>query len=107
MLAVRRFSTEAEAVALANDSDFGLAAAVFSSHQEVLDRIGSALRVGIVWKNCSQPCFPQMPWGGLKKSGIGRELGDYGMDAFLEPKSVIAYSSNSPLGWYTAPSSKL
>ncbi|TYZ64850.1 hypothetical protein PybrP1_008154 [[Pythium] brassicae (nom. inval.)] len=102
VLSVMTFATEAEAVALANDSEFGLAGAVFSSDEQQLARVTKALRVGIVWNNCSQPCFVQLPWGGMKKSGTGRELGPFGLDSYLEPKQICTYVADKPFGWYTS-----
>ncbi|CAI5739260.1 unnamed protein product [Hyaloperonospora brassicae] len=100
VLSVMTFETEEEAVALSNDSDFGLAAAVFSSNDTQLKRVTVALRAGIVWNNCSQPCFVELPWGGVKKSGIGRELGPFGLDAYLEPKQICTYVADKPFAWY-------
>lgn len=100
VLCVRTFDTEAEAVAAANDSEFGLAAAVFTTDAAKMERVTRALRVGIVWNNCSQPCFSQCPWGGMKKSGIGRDLGEFGLHSFLEPKQVTTYVADKPFGWY-------
>ena len=71
------------------------------------ERVAAAFQAGIVWVNCSQPCFAQSPWGGFKRSGIGRELGEWGLDNYLEVKSVMTYVSPNPLGWYTMPQSKL
>jgi len=64
------------------------------------DRVAKALRAGIVWRNCSQPTFVQAPWGGMKKSGIGRELGPWGLDNYLEVKQVTSYESEDPYGYY-------
>jgi len=50
-----------------------------------------------------QPCFCQAPWGGVKKSGIGRDNGEYGIDGFLEVKQVTKYKSKEPWGWYLPP----
>lgn len=100
VLSVMTFKTEAEALALANDSEFGLAAAVFTSDDAQLKRVTKALRAGIVWNNCSQPCFVQLPWGGFKKSGIGRELGPFGINGYLEPKQICTYIADKPFGWY-------
>ena len=69
------FKTEEEAIRLANATTYGLAGAVLSPDQQQCERVAQQLRSGIVWKNCSQPCFIQAPWGGMKMSGIGRELG--------------------------------
>ncbi len=100
VLAVRTFGHEEEAVALANDSRFGLAAAVMSADPARCQRVARALRAGIVWVNCSQPTFSQAPWGGMKQSGIGRELGTWGLDNYLEVKQVTSWNSGEPWGWY-------
>ncbi|AOV16533.1 aldehyde dehydrogenase [Acidihalobacter aeolianus] len=100
VLAVMTFGDEAEALALANDSDFGLAAAVMSADLERCERVSRALRAGIVWINCSQPTFTQAPWGGFKLSGIGRELGRWGLQNYLEVKQITRYESGRAWGWY-------
>jgi len=97
---VRSFKAEAEAVRVANDSRFGLAAAVMSADYERAERVAAALRAGIVWINCSQPTFVQAPWGGYKQSGIGRELGRWGLDNYLETKQITRFSDKEPWGWY-------
>lgn len=100
VLCVKTFSTEEDAIALANDSEFGLAAAVMSRDKERLMRTARALDAGIVWLNCSQPTFTEAPWGGVKKSGVGRELGEWGLNNYLEVKQVTAYETDTPWGWY-------
>ena len=89
VLCVRRFTSEAEAIALANDSDFGLVASVVSGHAETAERVANALQAGLVWINAPQVIFPQTAWGGYKQSSIGRELGPWGLAAFQEIKHVI------------------
>jgi betaine-aldehyde dehydrogenase len=89
VLCVRRFATEAEAIALANDSDFGLVASVVSSDAETAARVANGLQAGLVWINAPQVIFPQTAWGGYKQSSIGRELGPWGLAAFQEVKHVI------------------
>nr|WP_295826216.1 aldehyde dehydrogenase family protein [uncultured Azospirillum sp.] len=100
VLSVRRFSDEDEAVQLANDSRFGLAAAVMSADDARAERVAAALRAGIVWINCSQPTFTEAPWGGYKQSGIGRELGRWGLANYLETKQITRFVSDEPWGWY-------
>ncbi|KAK1296086.1 hypothetical protein QJS10_CPB15g01786 [Acorus calamus] len=104
VLCVKTFRTEDEAVELANDTQYGLAAAVISNDRERCNRIAEEFQAGIVWVNCSQPCFCQAPWGGTKRSGFGRELGEWGLDNYLSVKQVTEYISNEPWGWYTSPS---
>jgi betaine-aldehyde dehydrogenase len=101
LLCVCTFSDETEAIDLANDTDYGLGAAVISGDIERAQRVANALEAGVVWVNCSQPVFVNAPFGGVKQSGIGRELGIWGLDNYLEVKQVLTYVSQSPLGWYT------
>jgi len=104
VLCVKTFSTEDEAIELANDTHYGLGAAVISKDLERCDRVSKALQAGIVWINCSQPCFTQAPWGGNKRSGFGRELGEWGLNNYLSVKQVTQYVSDEPWGWYQSPS---
>ncbi|MGO7531253.1 aldehyde dehydrogenase family protein [Rhizobium leguminosarum] len=103
VVCVRSFKTEEEAVELANDSRFGLAAAVMSKDDARAERVAAAFRAGIVWINCSQPTFTEAPWGGYKESGIGRELGRWGLDNYLETKQITRFTSEDPWGWYIKP----
>ncbi|WP_148254966.1 aldehyde dehydrogenase family protein [Aidingimonas lacisalsi] len=89
VLCARSVNDEAEAIALANDSDFGLAATVVSGDNERAKRIGRQLQAGSIWFNGEQVVLPQTSWGGFKRSGIGRELGPWGLDAYLEVKHLI------------------
>nr|WP_315445568.1 aldehyde dehydrogenase family protein [uncultured Pseudomonas sp.] len=89
VLCVRSFRNEAEAIALANDSQFGLVASVVTRNAETADRVANALQAGLVWLNAPQVIFPETAWGGYKQSSIGRELGPWGLAAFQEIKHVI------------------
>lgn len=100
VVCVRPFDDEADALRSANDSRFGLAAAVMSRDLERAERVARRLRAGIVWINCSQPTFTEAPWGGYKQSGIGRELGEWGLNNYLETKQITRYDSEQPWGWY-------
>ena len=103
VLSVAAFKSEDEALALANDSEFGLAAAVMTQDPDRAARVADRFEAGVVWINCSQPNFLEPPWGGVKKSGIGRELGMWGLMNFLEPKQITAYQTTEPWGWYLKP----
>lgn len=100
VVCVRPFDDEAQALKSANDSRFGLAAAVMSKDLVRAERVARRLRAGIVWVNCSQPTFTEAPWGGYKQSGIGRELGEWGLNNYLETKQITRYDSDQPWGWY-------
>jgi len=100
VVCVNKFSTEEEAVRLANDSEFGLGGAVMSDDLDRCDRVAKAMRAGIIWVNCSQPTFSQAPWGGYKKSGIGRELGRWGIENYFQIKQITAFNKDEQWGWY-------
>nr|BAD34952.1 betaine aldehyde dehydrogenase [Zoysia tenuifolia] len=104
VVCVKEFSTESEAVELANDTHYGLAGGVISNDPEICERLTKAIQAGIIWINCSQPCFVQAPWGGNKRSGFGRELGEWGLDNYMTVKQVTKYCSDEPWGWYQPPS---
>lgn len=104
VLCIKTFSSEDEAIELANDTQYGLGAAVISKDMERCERVTKAFQAGIVWVNCSQPCFSQAPWGGTKRSGFGRELGKWGLENYLSVKQVTQYISDEPWGWYPSPS---
>ncbi|MBT2340663.1 MULTISPECIES: aldehyde dehydrogenase family protein [Pseudomonas] len=89
VLCVRRFSDVEQAIALANDSRFGLVASVVSRNVEAAGQVANALQAGLVWINAPQVIFPQAAWGGYKQSSLGRELGPWGLAAFQEIKHVI------------------
>jgi betaine-aldehyde dehydrogenase len=88
VMAVIPFEDPGEVVQLANDTDYGLAAAVWTRDIGKALRTAKALRVGIVWVNDSQPAPSEAPWGGYKQSGIGRELGPHGIEDYLEVKHI-------------------
>lgn len=86
------FDTEDEAVALANDTRFGLGASVWSNDLNRVNRLVPRIQAGTVWVNTHNMLDPHMPFGGAKQSGIGREHGRAAVEAYLESKSVcIAY----------------
>jgi betaine-aldehyde dehydrogenase len=98
--AVIPFSDEAEAIRIANDTPYGLAAAVWSRDIFRAFRVVKALRTGIVWVNHMQPTYVEAPWGGYKHSGFGRELGPWGIEEYLETKQVHINLNEQPIGWY-------
>ncbi len=88
MLAVIPYDSDDEAIALANDSEFGLAGTVWSSDDERAIEVARAVRTGTIGINDYQLDFRAPPFGGVKASGIGRELGPEGLDAFFALKSI-------------------
>ncbi len=94
------FKDEDDALRIANDSPYGLAAAVWSRDVFRCLRVVKNLKAGIVWVNTMQPCYVESPWGGYKQSGHGRELSLHGIEEFLETKQVHINLSERPIGWY-------
>lgn len=88
VMSVIPFDDEADAIRLANDTEYGLAAAVWTTDISRAIRTSKALRAGIVWINDSQPAPTESMWGGYKQSGVGRELGPYALEAYLEKKQI-------------------
>jgi aldehyde dehydrogenase (NAD+) len=88
VLCVIAYDSEDEAIRIANDSKYGLHSAVLGTDLDRARRVASQIRAGRVVIN-SMTDDPQAPWGGFKYSGVGREYGGYGMEAFLEPKAIL------------------
>jgi betaine-aldehyde dehydrogenase len=100
VLTVETFRTEDEAVALANDTEYGLAGAVFSADTARARRVAARLRHGTVWINDYHPYLPQAEWGGFGRSGVGRELGPSGLDEYRETKHVYENLRPAPVRWF-------
>lgn len=85
---ISTFETEEEAIELANNTVYGLGAAVFTKDLERAHRVAAEIEAGMVWINSSQDCDPRIPFGGVKQSGVGRELGEAGLEAYSQIKAV-------------------
>ncbi len=97
---VETFTSEEEAVAVANDTEYGLAGAVWSSDAARARRVAGRLRHGTVWVNDFGPYLPQAEWGGFGHSGVGRELGPTGLDEYREAKHVYENLRPGVTGWF-------
>jgi betaine-aldehyde dehydrogenase len=100
IITVETFETENEAIALGNDTIYGLSGAVWSGDLDRAKRVSRALRHGTVWVNDYGPYKPQAEWGGFKASGVGRELGEHGLQEFLESKHIWTNNKPSKSGWF-------
>ncbi|MFF2898875.1 aldehyde dehydrogenase family protein [Streptomyces sp. NPDC057966] len=100
VLTVETFRTEEEAVTLANDTEYGLAGAVWTADAGRARRVAGRLRHGTVWINDFHPYLPQAEWGGFGKSGIGRELGPTGLAEYREAKHIYQNLAPRPVRWF-------
>ena len=97
---VKSFKDEAEAIRLANDAQFGLAASVWTRDVGRAHRVAGAIDAGIVWINDHHRIDPASPWSGRKDSGIGQENGLDGYKTYTAPKSIIINTSDEPFDWF-------
>ncbi|MBX9876837.1 MAG: aldehyde dehydrogenase family protein [Candidatus Obscuribacterales bacterium] len=100
VVVIEKFKTEDEAIELANDSQYGLAGAVFSNDITRAHRVVKAIRAGITWVNVYHNTYAECPWGGYKQSGWGRELGVAGLEAYTELKQININLDPQPVGWF-------
>ncbi|MDR3611940.1 MAG: aldehyde dehydrogenase family protein [Candidatus Obscuribacterales bacterium] len=100
VVVVQSFTTEQEAIELANGTVFGLAGAVFSNDITRAYRVVKALKAGITWVNGYHSTYNECPWGGYKQSGWGRELGTFGLDEYTEIKQVNINLAPEAVGWF-------
>ena len=94
------FDSEDDAVAMTNDSEFGLAASVWTHDLARAHRVANRLECGIVWVNDHHRIDPASPWGGFKMSGLGRENGLIAYDEYTQIRNVIVNLSDDEFDWY-------
>jgi acyl-CoA reductase-like NAD-dependent aldehyde dehydrogenase len=99
VLTVLTFRTLEEAIALTNDSDFGLSAGVWSENMHTCMEFARRAQAGTVWTNTWMDGYPELAFGGVKQSGQGREIGSYGFEEFLEVKSLVMRVGRSRAPW--------
>jgi aldehyde dehydrogenase (NAD+) len=97
VMSVLSFETEEEALALANDTEFGLGAGVFTRDVARAHRVAAAIRSGIVWVNTYRAISPVAPFGGFGQSGYGRESGMDAIYEYTRTKSVWINTSDQPM----------
>ncbi|MET9326007.1 aminobutyraldehyde dehydrogenase [Tsukamurella sp. NPDC003166] len=90
IITVQPFATEDEAVALANGVDYGLAASVWTTDHATANRMSIRIDAGAVWINCHIPLVAEMPHGGFKHSGYGKDLSAYGLEDYTRIKHVMS-----------------
>ena len=88
VVSIAKFSTDEEAIRKANDTSYGLAAALFTEKVSRAHKVARKLQAGMVWINSSGDSHFGIPFGGYKSSGIGRELGQYALDAYTQSKAI-------------------
>jgi len=100
VVTVSTFSTEAEAIAIANGTEYGLGGGLWTADLSRAHRVAAALRSGMVWVNCYKRVNPGSPFGGTGKSGYGREMGFAAMDEYTARKSVWINVDATLPDWY-------
>jgi betaine-aldehyde dehydrogenase len=99
VLTVLTFRTLDEALALVNDADYGLSAGVWSENVHTCLSFAKTAQAGTVWTNTWMDGFPEVTFGGVKQSGLGREIGRYGLDEFMEIKSLVMRIGRTRAPW--------
>jgi acyl-CoA reductase-like NAD-dependent aldehyde dehydrogenase len=106
VVSVSAFSTEPEAVKLANTSQYGLGGAIWTADVRKAHRIARQMRCGVMWVNCHHRNDPSSPWGGFGQSGIGRENGPEAFEEYTTTQSLTIRTSDAQENWFGDPSAR-
>mmetsp|Transcript_21802 Transcript_21802/g.38340 ORF Transcript_21802/g.38340 Transcript_21802/m.38340 type:complete len:205 (+) Transcript_21802:3-617(+) len=106
VISVTEFATEAEGVQLANSSQYGLGAAIWTSDVRKAHRVARKLRSGVMWVNCHHRNDPSSPWGGFGQSGIGRENGPEAFEEYTTTQSLTIRTSDARENWFGDPNAR-
>lgn len=106
VVSVTEFWTEAEGIALANKSKYGLGGAIWTSDMRKAHRVAQGLRCGVMWVNCHHRNDPSSPWGGFGQSGIGRENGPEAFEEYTTTKSLTLRTSDVRENWFGDPNAR-
>jgi acyl-CoA reductase-like NAD-dependent aldehyde dehydrogenase len=106
VVSVSEFSTEAEAVQLANTSQYGLGGALWTADVRKAHRVARNMRCGVMWVNCHHRNDPSSPWGGFGQSGMGRENGPEAFDEYTTTQSLTIRTSDAQEDWFGDPSAR-
>jgi aldehyde dehydrogenase len=100
VVSVTTFEDEAEALAIANDTEFGLGAGIWTKNMNLAYRMGRGIEAGRIWTNCYHNYPAHAAFGGYKKSGVGRETHKMMLDHYQNTKNLLVSYSDSPLGFF-------
>jgi phenylacetaldehyde dehydrogenase len=100
VICVMPFDEEEEAIALANSTEYGLAASIWTRDLGRAHRVAQRMESGIVWINDHHRIHPASPWGGFKMSGLGRENGRVAYEEYTQIQSIVVRLSDEPFDWY-------
>jgi acyl-CoA reductase-like NAD-dependent aldehyde dehydrogenase len=97
--AVIPFDTEEEAIAIANNTQYGLAASIWTRDDARASRVADQVDAGVIWINASQPAYAEIPWGGMKASGFGKDK----MESYMTEKTIYKHATpDEYIDWYPA-----
>ena len=100
VVAIIKFEDEEKVVAMANDTNYGLAGGVWTQDISRALRVASSIDAGYLWVNTYGGIIPETPYGGFKQSGVGKELGSEGLEEYIRTKNISIFTGSSLPSWY-------